>query len=129
LTSKIINMAEKLKDAEDRLLEAMLRSEPIADEGFSGRVVSRIRRRLWVQRLALPSAMLIGGAIAVKPATQLVAAASKLLTIVPQGMLDVPTTWIPQVQNVAYGATLTQTVVLGAMVLAAGVLGTRMLIE
>jgi hypothetical protein len=59
-------MAEKLKDAEDRLLEAMLRSEPIADEGFSGRVVSRIRRRLWVQRLALPSAMLIGGAIAVK---------------------------------------------------------------
>jgi len=129
LTSKIINMAEKLKDAEDRLLESMFRSEPIADEGFSGRVVARIRRRLWVQRLALPIAMLVGGAIAVKPATQLVAAASKLLTVVPQGVLDVPTTWIPQVQNVAYGATLTQTVVLGAMVLAAGVLGTRMLVE
>ena len=129
MTSKIINMAEKLKDAEDRLLESMFRSEPIADEGFSGRVVARIRRRLWVQRLALPIAMLVGGAIAVKPATQLVAAASKLLTVVPQGVLDVPTTWIPQVQNVAYGATLTQTVVLGAMVLAAGVLGTRMLVE
>ncbi len=129
MISKIINMAEKLKDAEDRLLESMFQSEPIADEGFSGRVVARIRRRLWVQRLALPIAMLIGGAIAVKPATQLVAAASKLLAIVPQGMLDVPTTWIPQVQNVAYGASLTQTVVLGAMVLAAGVLGTRMLVE
>ena len=122
-------MVEKLKDAEDRLLEAMFRSEPIADEGFSGHVVARIRRRLWVQRLALPIAMLVGGAIAVKPATQLVAAASKLLTIVPQGLLDAPTTWIPQIQNVAFGATLTQTVVLGAMLLVAGVLGTRILIE
>ena len=122
-------MAEKLKDAEDRLLESMFRSEPIADEGFSSRVVARIRRRFWVQRLALPIAMLVGGAIAVKPATQLVAAASKLLTVVPQGILEAPTTWIPQVQNVAFGASLTQTVVLGAMVLAAGVLGTRMLVE
>ena len=122
-------MAEKLKDAKDRLLEAMFRSEPIADEGFSGRVVARIRRRLWVQRLALPIAMLVGGAIAIKPASQLVAAASKLLAIVPQGLLDAPTTWIPQVQNVAFGATLTQTVVLGAMLLVAGVLGTRILIE
>jgi len=122
-------MAEKLKDAEDRLLEAMFRSEPVADEGFSDRVVSRIRRRLWVQRLALPVAMLVGGAVAIKPATQLVIAASKLLTVVPQGILDAPTTWIPQMQSVAFGATLTQTVVLGAMVLAAGLLGTRMLVE
>jgi len=129
LTSKIINMAEKLKDTEDRLLEAMFRSEPVADEGFSDRVVSRIRRRLWVQRLALPVAMLIGGAIAIKPATQLVIAASKLLTVVPQGMLDAPTTWIPQMQDVAFGATLMQAVVLGAMLLAAGLLGTRMLAE
>jgi hypothetical protein len=119
LTSKIINMAEKLKDAEDRLLESMFRSEPVADEGFSRRVVSRIQRRLWIQRLALPVAMLVGGAIAIKPATQLVIAASKLLAIVPQGMLNIPATWIPQMQ----------TVVLGAMLLAAVLLGTRMLEE
>ena len=122
-------MAEKLKDAEDRLLESMFQSEQIADDGFSRRVLTRIRRRLWIQRLALPVAMLVGGAIAIKPATQLVIAASKLLTVVPQGMLDAPTDWIPQVQTLAFGATLTQTVVLGAMLLAAGLLGTRMLVE
>ena len=129
MTSKIINMVEKLKDAEDRLLESMFQSEPIADDGFSARVVTRIRRRLWVRRLALPVAMLIGGVFAIKPATQLAIAVSKLLTVVPQGMLDVPTTWIPQAQTVVFGATLMQTVVLGAMLLAAGILGTRMLIE
>lgn len=122
-------MAEKLKDAEDRLLETMFQAEQIADDGFSRRVVTRIRRRLWVRRLALPVAMLIGGALAVKPASQLIVAASKLLTVVPQGMLDVPTDWIPQVQTVAFGATLPETIVLGAMLLAAGLLGTRMLIE
>ena len=129
MTSKIINMAEKLKDAEDRLLESMFQSEQIADDGFSHRVVTHIRRRLWVQRLALPVAMLIGGAIAIKPITQLVIAASKLLTVVPQSVRDVPMDWIPQMQSVAFGATLTQTVVLGAMLLAAGVLGMRMLVE
>ena len=83
-------MVEKLKDAEDRLFEAMFRSEPIPDDGFSGRVVTRIRRDIWVRRLALPVAMLIGGAFAVKPALQLLVAGSKLLTVVPQGLLDVP---------------------------------------
>lgn len=129
MTSKIINMAEKLKDAEDRLLESMFQSAPIADDGFSRHVVARIRRRLWLRRLALPVAMLIGGAFAIKPATQLVAAASKLLTVVPQGMLDVPTTWIPQMQSVAFGASMLETVVLAALLLAAGVLGARMLME
>ena len=80
-------MVEKLQDAEDRLLEAMFRSEPIPDDGFSGRVVTRIRRDIWVRRLALPVAMLIGGAFAVKPASQLLVAGSKLLTVVPQGFL------------------------------------------
>ena len=119
MTSKIINMAEKLKDAEDRLLESMFRSDPIADDGFSRRVVMRIRRRLWVQRLALPVAIVIGAAVAIKPATQLVIAASKLLAIVPQGTLEIPMTWIPQMQIV----------ILGAMLLGAAMLGVRMLEE
>jgi len=112
-------MAEKLKDTEDRLLESMFRSEPIADDGFSRRVVTRIRRRIWVQRLAIPVAILIGGAIAIKPVTQLVIAASQLLTIVPQGMLDLPMAWFPQAQ----------VVVLGAMMLGAALLGIRLLEE
>lgn len=119
MTSKIINMAEKLKDAEDRLLESMFYSEPIADDGFSRRVVTRLRRRIWAQRLAIPVAILIGGAIAIKPATQLVIAASQLLTIVPQGLLDLPMAWLPQAQ----------VVVLGAMMLGAALLGIRLLEE
>lgn len=64
-------MAEKIKDAEDRLLESLFRAEPIDDAGFSDRIVARIRRAIWIRRLALPVAMLIGSAIAVKPLLQL----------------------------------------------------------
>ena len=110
-------MAERLKDAEDRLLESMFRLEAIADDGFSKRVESRIRRRLWIRRLALPVAMILGGAIAAKPFAQLVIAVSKLLTVMPQELIALPTDWLPQIQLV----------VLGAMLLVAASLGLRML--
>ena len=117
MTSKIINMAEKLKDAEDRLLESMFRSEPIADDGFSGRIVTRIRRRLWLRRLALPVAMVIGGAVAAKPVSQLAVATTKLMTVLPQDMFAMPLDWVPQIQLI----------VVGAMLLAAGGLGMRLI--
>ena len=119
MTSKIIIMAEKLKDAEDRMLGAMFQAEPIADDGFSKRVVTRIRRRLWMRRLALPIAMFVGGSIAIKPLAQLSVAAAKLLTVIPMEFLEMPVAWIPQPQYV----------VLGAMLLAAAMLGVRMLEE
>ncbi len=122
-------MVEKRKDAEDRILESMFHSEPIADGGFSRRVIARIRRRLWVRRLALPVAVLIGGAIAAKPAWQLVVAASKVLAVVPEGVFETPAEWIPQMQTVVFGASMLHMAVLGAMLLAAGLLGTRMLVE
>jgi len=71
-------MAEKTQDAEDRLLNAMFQAEPIADAGFSDRVVRRIRRQMWVRRLALPIAMVVGAAIAVKPASQLLSIGSQV---------------------------------------------------
>ena len=101
------------------MLESLLQSTPIADDGFSRRVVIRIRRRLWMRRLALPVAMFVGGAIAIKPATQILVASGKLMTVVPQGLFELPAGLIPQVQIV----------VLGAMLLAAGMLGIRMLEE
>lgn len=110
-------MAEKLKDAEDRLLESLFQSESIADDGFSRHVVTRIRRRIWLRRLALPVAMVVGGGIAVKPVSELVLAATKLLSVIPQGTLDVPVAWMPQMQ----------TVVLGAMLLGAAMLGIRLI--
>ena len=119
MISKIINMAEKMKDAEDRFLESMFQSEAISDDGFSSRIVTRIRRRMWLRRLALPIAMFVGGSIAIKPLAQLSVAAAKLLTVIPMEVFEMPVAWIPQPQYV----------VLGAMLLVAAMLGVRMLEE
>ena len=129
MTSKIINMAEKLRDAEDRMLESLFASDPIPDDGFSQRVVGHIRRRIWVRRLALPVAILVGGAIAIKPASQLVLAASKLLTVVPQDVVVKPAEWLPQVQGIAISGSFVQTAIYGAVLLGVGFLGARMLAE
>jgi hypothetical protein len=67
LKSKIINMADRLKDEADLKLEALFRTELVQDNGFSGRVVSRVRRQMWVERLSLPTAFVIGAMIAAKP--------------------------------------------------------------
>ena len=119
MTSKIINMAERIKDAEDRLLESMFESAPIADNGFSVRVVKRVRRRLWLQRLALPVAAIVGGAFAIKPLGDLVTVmanlSSSVTSIVPEELVTATTGLIPQAPFV----------VLGAMLLAACLLGLR----
>ena len=129
MISKIINLAEKLKDAEDRLLESMFAAKPIEDDGFSKRVVTHIRRRLWIRRLALPVAMAVGGAIALKPASELVIALSKLLTVVPDSVVQAPSDWVPNVQGIAISGSLLQTVVFGIALLGAGILGSRMILE
>ena len=67
MKSKIINMAEKIKDAEDRLLESLFESPPLADDGFSTGIVRKINRQMWFRRLTLPFAAVIGGVIAFKP--------------------------------------------------------------
>ena len=122
-------MAEKIRDAEDRMLESLFASEPIADDGFSQRVVGQIRRRIWIRRLALPVAMLIGGAIAIKPASQLLVAASKLLTAVPQDVVVGSADWLPAVSGIAISGAFIQTAVYGAVLLGVGLLGARMLTE
>ena len=60
LELKIINMAEKLKDELDLSLESLFGSEPIHDDGFSVRIVSRVRRQMLVRRLSMPIAPLAG---------------------------------------------------------------------
>jgi hypothetical protein len=71
-------MAEKMQDAEDRLLESMFQSDPVADNGFSDRLIRRIRRQMWIRRLALPVAMVAGAAVAVKPVIQLFSVGSQI---------------------------------------------------
>ena len=112
-------MADRLKDAEDRLLESMFDAAPIADDGFSERIVRRIKRRLWLRRLALPIAVLIGTAIAVEPAVDFVQALLGLSELMPSKLVSVPIDWIPQLQIV----------VLAGMLVVTGIVGLRILEE
>jgi len=81
-------MADKMKDATDRKLESLFASDAIADVGFSTRVEKRIQHQLWVDRLALPIAILVGGAIALKPMIALLIALSRLTTALPHNVIS-----------------------------------------
>ncbi len=124
MISKIINMVDRIKDEEDRLLESMFESAPIADDGFSVSVVRRVRRRLWLRRLAIPLAALIGGAVAIKPLTGFVMAVANLSALLPPELIGSATKFVPQLPT-----TQLPTIVLGAMLLAAILLGLRTLEE
>lgn len=103
-------MAERLKDEEDRKLEALFAAEPIADNGFSARVVARVRRQIWVRRLSLPIAFVIGAAISAQPLMQLIDAVSGLFKFIPQTIASnltvVSAAQVPQAQSILLGAML-----------------------
>ena len=99
-------MVDKTSDTEDRLLESLFRAEPIADDGFSARVVSRVRRGIWFRRLAVPVAAVIGGAIAIRPATELIATLVQLYGLVPAEIVALPMKFLPQFQLVVLGGML-----------------------
>ena len=120
MTSKIINMADKLRDEQDLKLEALFRSEPVADDGFSARVMSRIRRRIWVRRLALPVAFAVGGGIALKPLLQLATAMPNLVDVVPAGLISLdhlPLDRLPQLSTLLFGAALLMAVMMASKIL------------
>ena len=110
-------MADRLKDNEDKMLESLFGSEPVPDNGFSVRVMTRLNRRLWIRRLALPAAFLIGAVVAVKPLSQLVVTFSKLVTVIPADVGGLSMDIIPQ----------TTTVFLGGLLLAAMMMVTKIL--
>ena len=115
-------MAERLKDSEDLKLEALFRSEPVLDDGFSASIVSRVRRRMWVRRLSLPTAFAIGVIIAAKPLMQLAGLVTQLVGIVPPSLMSV--------FDLQFGGMLQgPTVILGIMLLAAMLMIGRMLEE
>lgn len=111
-------MVERLKDEDDLKLESLFRSEPVDDDGFSGRVVARIRRRMWIERLSLPTAIVLGAIIAAKPVMQLLSLMPKVIAFVPQDLVGI----LP-IAGLLRGPTL----VLGGMLLAAMLMIGRML--
>ncbi len=106
MTSKIINMAERLKDEEDRLLDSMFASEPIADGGFTRRVVRRVRRKLLLRRLTLPIAALIGGIIAFKPVSGLLGVALQVVEQLPDEFVAAALGSLPTLQLIVSGGLI-----------------------
>lgn len=87
-------MVERMKDNEDIKLESLFASTIIADNGFSDRLVKRVRRQMWIRRLALPVAFVVGGAIAIKPLAGLISALVSLVSAIP-ARVDVESSLIP----------------------------------
>jgi len=118
LKSTIINMADRMKDAEDLKLESLFASDVIADDGFSTRVEKRIRRHLWVRRLALPVALVIGGSIAVKPLANLLTALFRFVSVLPDNVSSnfgvVSSIDLPQMSTFMMGGAL---VLVGVMIM------------
>jgi hypothetical protein len=113
-------MAERLKDKADSTLESLFGSEPVRDDGFSLRIVVRVRRQMWVRRLSLPIAFVIGIAISAKPLVQLANALPNLLDAVPLSgisMEQLPISNFPQ----------STTIFLGIILLASVLMASRML--
>ena len=109
-------MADTMKDAEDRMLEKLFGSETIADDGFSDRVVAKVRRRLWVRRLTLPIAAAIGAGIAAKPVLTLLDSLRGLFeTVVPAGAAAAPA--LPSLPLLVAGGLLFVAVVAAAQLL------------
>ena len=120
MTSKIINMAERLKDKEDLALETLFRSDPVADDGFSVQVVSRIRRQVWIRRLSMPIAILVGGAISAGPVLEVLNVLPGLMSSLFGASLSfdrVPVESLPQVSTILMGAALVMAMLLGSKLL------------
>lgn len=99
-------MADRIKDNEDVALEAMFRSEPIADDGFSNRVVRKIRRRTWVRRVTLPAAVFLGSAIAAKPVAELLGNLGEIVDTVPGAASSLPLESMPSAYMLIGGGML-----------------------
>ena len=99
-------MAERIKDEQDRLLESMFESAPIADRGFSDRIVKRIRRRLWVRRITLPVAALLGSLLAFQPLAALLKGVYGLLVNMPVDLVPSLSGSLPSLQLIITGALI-----------------------
>lgn len=108
-------MAEHNMDREDKFLSELFSAEPVADDGFSRKVLRRIRRQVWVDRLALPIAAMIGLAVAINPLLDLLAILPSLAGAVPFDL--------PEIGSMP--ALDVDMLILGGLVLVAGLFVTQ----
>ena len=73
------------------LFEAL--TPPLEDEGFSANVVRRIRRRVWLRRVVLGTAVIVGGVLAFGPLSELSVLISGLPVLLSEGLVTVATSW------------------------------------
>ena len=73
------------------LFEAL--TPPLEDEGFSALVVRRIRRRVWLRRVVLGTAAIVGGVLALGPLSELSVLISGLPVLLSDGLVTVATSW------------------------------------
>ncbi len=103
-------MADRMKDATDLKLESLFASDSVADDGFSARIEKRIRRQLWVSRLALPIAVIVGGAIALKPLVAILTVVFRFAAILPgdvsSNLGSLSSGSLPQLSTVIFGGML-----------------------
>ena len=106
MTSKVIRLVERMKDKDELALEALFRSEPVADDGFSRRVVARVRRRIWLRRLVMPVALALGSLFAFRPAVELIGSLQGLVDALPVDLRQIPVDAVPQTSTFIVTAAL-----------------------
>ncbi len=110
-------MANTVKDEQDRKLDAVFRLPPLSDAGFSARVVCKVRRRIWVRRLAIPLAACIGGLLSFEQLTGLVAALSRFSSLISQDIIGLTIPSVVQWPTAVVGAILILACLLGVELL------------
>ena len=73
------------------LFEAL--TPPLENEGFSANVVRRIRRRVWLRRVVLGTAVVVGGVLAFGPLSELSVLVSGVPALLSEGLVTVATNW------------------------------------
>jgi hypothetical protein len=98
----------------------MFRSDSVPDDGFTARVVMRVRRQMWVRRLSLPVAFTIGAVFSAKPLLQIASIVPGLIESVFGGALSVdklPLENLPSLSTMLFGATLAMALLLAGKLL------------
>jgi hypothetical protein len=106
-------MAEKIRDEVDLLLETLFASTPIEDNGFSDRVVGRVRRKQRFRSVCVSVALVLGSLIALQPAIALLTMLYQLLFDTSTGLFAASADRIPSLTMLVAGGVLAAVLMLG----------------